>query len=152
MRNSLFNITFALNCLLIFLLLFETRLDIPAWLQVAGRTHPVFLHFPLVLVLAYGVMAFIFAFKKSIDNSYRVIGSWVLLLAAFSAALAALAGLILSREEGYDAEALQWHKWSGAAVSVLTLGWYYFHSRMETAKFASAFTAFIAIFLVIFTT
>jgi uncharacterized membrane protein len=132
------------------LLIFETRLDIPAWLQVAGRTHPVFLHFPLVLVLAYGVMAIIFAFKKSIDNAYRVIGSWVLLFAAFSAVLAALAGVILSREEGYDAEALQWHKWSGAAVSVLTMGWYYFHGRLETAKFVSSFTAFIAICLVIF--
>jgi hypothetical protein len=123
---------------------------VPAWLQVAGRMHPVFLHFPLVLVLAYGVIAIVFAFKKNIDGSYKVIASFILLLAALSSALAALAGLILSREEGYDAEALQWHKWSGAAVSVLTLGWYYFHRRLELAKPVSAFTAFIAILLVIF--
>lgn len=150
MRNSLFNITFALNCLLIFLLIFETRLDIPTWLQVVGRTHPVFLHFPLVLVLAYGVMAIVFAFKRSVDIAYRHVASYVLLLGALSAVLAALAGLILSREEGYDAEALQWHKWSGAAISVLTMGWYYFSNRIQTKKILTAFTAVVAMILVIF--
>jgi uncharacterized membrane protein len=150
LRNSLFNITFALNCLLIFLLIFETRIDVPVWLQVAGRMHPVFLHFPLVLVLVYGVIAIVFAFKKWVDEPYKLIASYVLLLAALSAVLAALAGLILSREEGYDAETLQWHKWSGAAVSVLTLGWYYFHRSIESVKPASAITGLIAIFLVIF--
>lgn len=150
MRNSLFNITFALNCLLLFLLIFETRIDVPVWLQVVGRTHPVFLHFPLVLVLAYGVIAIVMAFKKNVDEAYKNIASFVLLLGAFSAVLAALAGLILSREEGYDREALQWHKWSGAAVSVLTLGWYYFQRKIEARKVLAAFTAVVAIFLVIF--
>jgi len=150
LRNSLFNITFALNCLLIFLLIFETRIDVPVWLQVVGRTHPVFLHFPLVLVLGYGVIAFVFAFKRSVEGPYKEIASLVLLLAAFSAVLAALAGLILSREEGYDAEALQWHKWSGAAISVLTLGWYYFHRRINSIKPVAALTSVLVIFLIIF--
>lgn len=122
----------------------------PAWLQVVGRTHPVFLHFPLVLVLAYGVIAIVLAFKKTVEESYKNIASFVLLLAAFSAVLAALAGLILSREEGYDMEALQWHKWSGAAISVLTMGWYYFHRRIESAKPVAVLTSFLAIFLIIF--
>jgi uncharacterized membrane protein len=150
LRNSLFNTSFALNCLLIFLLIFETRFEVPVWLQVAGRMHPAFLHFPLVLVLGYGVVAVVFAFKRDVDPSYKNIASFLLLLAAFSAVLAALAGLILSKEEGYDAEALQWHKWSGAAISVLTLGWYYFERRIGSVKFVSAFTAIIAICLIIF--
>jgi uncharacterized membrane protein len=150
LRNSLFNITFALNCLLIFLLIFETRIDVPVWLQVVGRMHPVFLHFPLVLVIAYGVVAIILAFKKSVGEPYKAIASFLLLLAALSAVLAALAGLVLSREEGYDAEALQWHKWSGVTVSVLTLAWYYFHRRIESIKPVAALTGLFAILLVIF--
>lgn len=150
LRNSLFNISFALNCLLIFQLIFETRIEVPVWLQVIGRMHPVFLHFPLVLVIAYGVAAIILAFKRSVAEHYKSIASFLLLLAAFSAVLAALAGLVLSREEGYDAEALQWHKWSGAAVSVLMLGWYYFHRRIEAVKPLTAFTGLLAILLVIF--
>jgi hypothetical protein len=34
-KNLLFNITLAINCLLCFLLLFESRLVVPSWLQVA---------------------------------------------------------------------------------------------------------------------
>ena len=64
-KNSLFNITFALNCLLLFLLLFENRLSIPVWLQVAGRMHPLILHFPVVLVILYALITLIFAFKKN---------------------------------------------------------------------------------------
>ena len=54
-KNSLFNITIALNCLLVFLLLFQDRLAVPAWLQVAGRMHPLVLHFPIVLLVLYAI-------------------------------------------------------------------------------------------------
>jgi uncharacterized membrane protein len=150
LRNSLFNITFALNCLLLFFLIFETRIDVPVWLQVAGRMHPVFLHFPLVLVLGYAVTSIAFAFNKGVEGPYKYLASFLLLLAAFSSVLTALAGLLLSREAGYDRDALQWHKWSGAMVSFITLGWYYFHRRIHAAKAVSALVSIFAIFLVIF--
>lgn len=150
MRNSLFNISFALNCLLIFLLIFETRINVPVWLQVAGRMHPVFLHFPLVLILGYGTMVLWLALKKDVLPLYRDITSWVLLLGSLSAVLSALAGLILSREEGYDPETLQWHKWSGAAISILSLSGYYFRDHIEVRKPLAMATGIIAVFLIIF--
>ena len=138
-KNYLFNITFALNCLLLFLLLFENRLSIPVWLQVAGRMHPLILHFPVTLVILYAVTTLIFAFKKnSKDDSYKSTTDILLLLAALSSAVTALAGLFLSREEGYDAEALLWHKWSGVAVAVFTLGWYYFSKKVQAKKIGRA--------------
>lgn len=146
MRNTLFNIAFALNCLLLFLLIFETRIDVPAWLQVGGRMHPMLLHFPLVLVLIYAVLVLVFSFQKKSQEAFW----YILLTASLSAALTALTGLLLSREKGYDAEALQWHKWSGASISFLTLAWAYFSKRIETKRFLSSFTAIAAIFLVIF--
>ena len=97
-KNSLFNITFALNCLLLFLLLFENRLSIPVWLQVAGRMHPLILHFPVVLVILYALTTLIFVFKKeSKDNSYQNTTAVLLLLAALSSVVTALAGLFLLR-------------------------------------------------------
>src|SRR5690606_8531509 len=126
-KNYLFNIAFGLNCLLLFLLIFENSLSIPVWLQVAGRMHPLILHFPVTIVILYAFTAIIFAFRKHgstgspQDDSYKNITQFLLLLAALSAVVTALAGLFLSKEEGYDADAMQWHKWSGVAVSVFTL-------------------------------
>lgn len=150
-KNSLFNIAFALNCLLLFLLLFENKLSIPVWLQVAGRMHPLILHFPVTLVILYALAELLFAFKKNTkDDSYKNITKVLLLLAALSSVVTALAGLFLSREEGYDADALRWHKWSGVAVPAFTLGWYYFNERIQYKKIFSFFTSAIALCLIIF--
>ena len=52
-KNIIFNIAFAINCLLIFLLVFESRIALPAWVQVIGRMHPLLLHFPVTLLVLY---------------------------------------------------------------------------------------------------
>jgi uncharacterized membrane protein len=151
-KNSLFNTAFALNCLLLFLVLFENKLSIPAWLQVAGRMHPLILHFPVVLISLYALTTLLFGFKKeSKDDSYKNTTDLLLLLAALSAVITAIAGLFLSREEGYDPEALFWHKWSGVIVSVFALGWYYFSKQVQTKKVISFFTSAVALLLIIFT-
>ncbi|MBL7755861.1 MAG: hypothetical protein JNL59_00655, partial [Chitinophagaceae bacterium] len=111
-KSFLFNITITLNVLLVFLLFFESRIAIPAWLQVAGRMHPMILHFPLVLVVLYAVLSLRTNKKEAGENDQLL-----LLLAAFSAALAAAMGFFLSREEGYEADALAWHKWPGLILS-----------------------------------
>ena len=150
-KNSLFNITFALNCLLVFLLVFESRLSIPPWLQVVGRMHPMVLHFPVALVILYALTMLVFLFRKAkTDDSITHIIDLLLLLAAFSSVCTALAGLFLSREEGYDPEALQWHKWSGVGVAVFTLGWYYFSKHLQAKKIVSLLTSMVAIALISF--
>ena len=150
-KNSLFNVTFALNCLLLFLLAFESRLSVPVWLQVMGRTHPLILHFPVVLVILYALTMLVLVFRKDRrDGTVVQVTGLLLLLAAFSSAVTALAGLFLSKEEGYDAEALQWHKWSGVGVAVFTMGWYYFARRTHARKVVSFVTSLIAIFLISF--
>lgn len=123
-RNILFNCCFAINCLLLFFLIFENRMVIPAWLQVAGRMHPLLLHFPIVLLLLY-IPWSLFIEKKSTDKR---VGEWLLLLSAITASLTALAGLFLSKETGYDSEALQWHKWSGFGIALITTLWYGFRN------------------------
>jgi uncharacterized membrane protein len=151
-KDYLFNISFALNCLLVFLLLFENKLAIPAWLQVAGRMHPLILHFPLVLVVLYALLVIILPRQQpEANDSYRGATELVLLIAVFTSVLTALMGLFLSKEEGYDAAALLWHKWGGVAVSVLTLLWYNFRRHINANKTGAVAYSLLTFFLISFT-
>ncbi|HOZ70124.1 MAG TPA: hypothetical protein PK328_12200, partial [Chitinophagaceae bacterium] len=130
-RNLLFNICFALNCLLVFLLLFESRLAIPAWLQVAGRMHSMLLHFPLVLLILY-ITWMLFMGKRATENEFtRHISESLLLFSALTAAISALMGLFLSTEEGFDTPLVNWHKWGGVTLSLLSLGWFAWREKIN---------------------
>lgn len=151
-KNHLYNAAIVLNCLLLFLLLFENRLVVPVWLQVAGRTHPLILHFPLVLIVLYTLAVIILPpLSKKADDGYRNSIHIVLLLAAFTSVVTALVGLFLSKEEGYDTQALLWHKWGGVTMSILTLLWYTFSKSLALKKTLTSLVAVFALFVVIFT-
>jgi Planctomycete cytochrome C/Fn3 associated len=139
-KNALFNITVAINCLLCFLLLFESRLVIPPWLQVTGRMHPLVIHFPIVLLILFIGQRFLL---KQQDNT-------LLLLTALTAAITATMGLLLSKEPGYDSDALTTHKWSGIFLSFLTLAWYTWSQQLQQIKWAPAATAALALVLLTF--
>ncbi len=133
-KTIVFNTTFALNCGLLFLLLFEQRLHVPAWLQVAGRMHPLLLHFPIVLLVLAIVWEGANFFKSPYPAQSREAGGIILLAAALTAVVTSLAGLFLSREQGYEPEALLWHKWGGVAVAVLSLLWYAFRNHIRRVR------------------
>jgi len=117
-KNIFYNVILSLNCLLLFLLIFEGRLSVPSWLQVFGRMHPLIVHFPIVLVLVY--FAFHFFIPGSLRNEkwYTSMMDVLLILSAVSAVFAALMGLFLSKEAGYDPDALALHKWTGVITSL----------------------------------
>lgn len=146
-RNILYQSCFALNCLLMFLLLLENRIAVPAVLQVVGRMHPLILHFPIVLLLLAIFWEIVLRHRvKQADD----IGDGLLLVTAFTAVLASLMGLFLSREEGYDAGLLNWHKWGGVAISLLTLLWYQYRNTLRNNN-AGAAVAITALALVVIT-
>ena len=123
----------------------------PAWLQVTGRMHPMMLHFPIALIVLYILYVLFFQNKLSPPAIAIQIGEWLLLLSAFTAAITAIMGLFLSREEGYDAEALMWHKWGGVVVALLLLLWYGFRNRLSATKAGTFITAIISFAAIIFT-
>jgi len=139
-KNVLFNCTVALNCLLCFLWIVESRLVIPPWLQVAGRMHPLILHFPIVLLILFTGQKFIL---RQADNT-------LLLLTAFAAVVTAGMGLLLSREPGYDQDALLLHKYSGILLSFLTLAWYAWYDQLQRIKWAPLSAAFLCLGLLTF--
>lgn len=146
-KNSVYNIVFALNCLLIFLLLFENRLSIPAWLQVVGRMHPLFLHFPIVLMIVAVVAELFLSSRKD----YNDIGDWLLLSVGATAVITSIMGLLLSVEGGYEEEALFFHKYGGIVISVLALTWYAFREKLRQKKMATVFVGLVSVMAIIVT-
>jgi uncharacterized membrane protein len=150
-QNIIFNSCFAINSLLVFFLVFESRLAIPAWLQVMGRTHPLLLHFPIVLLVLYIFYILFIDEKIKTSDAFKSFGDWLLLLAAFTAAVTAVMGLFLSKEDGYDAYALQWHKWSGVSIAIITLLWYAYREKIKNSNWLKTITAVISFLVIIFT-
>jgi len=104
-------ILIALNTMLLFFALLDNHLAVPVWLQVTGRLHPMILHFPIVLIVAYAISSW---FMPRFSDQ-------LLLWSAFAAAITALAGVFLSKESTYEGSGIQWHKWLGTLTSLTLL-------------------------------
>jgi uncharacterized membrane protein len=128
-NTILYNLAFAANILLLFFVFTERWVEIPVWLQVAGRMHPLLLHFPIVLVLLCIVLEWI---RPDREQDKLLNGLWLITLnlTVFSA----LFGWILSREEGYESDVVSWHKWGGVAVSFFSLIWYHYRKKIQQRK------------------
>jgi len=116
-KSLLLNFIFFLQVLLIFLLIFEDRVELPVWLQVAGRLHPVILHLPIGLLSFFVVL--LMAQNEFKNKAFKKISTILLLLTSFTASLTALFGFFLSRQGDYGSDALTQHKISGTVLSVL---------------------------------
>jgi len=150
-KNIIFNVTFALNILLLFLFIFDSRLNVPAWLQVFGRMHTLFLHFPIVMIALCIFWELFSGYKKSYVGVKAEIGDDLLLAAAITSVITALMGLFLSRESGYTPDLLIWHKWGGIFISFLSLAWYVFRVKVRQIKPALLTTAGAAMVMIIIT-
>ncbi|MBS1604633.1 MAG: chitobiase/beta-hexosaminidase C-terminal domain-containing protein [Bacteroidetes bacterium] len=101
----------ACNTMLLFFSLLDNHLTVPVWLQVTGRLHPMILHFPIVLIVAYALSVW---FMPRLSDE-------LLLWSAFAAVITALAGVFLSKESTYEGSGIQWHKWMGTGTSLILL-------------------------------
>jgi uncharacterized membrane protein len=104
---------------LVFCLLFENRIQVPAWLHVAGRMHPLVLHFPIVFLLIYLVTLWLPG--SAADQWAEAFG----LIAALSAIVTAILGFILALETVHEGTTFLWHKWGGIALAFAAAGLYY---------------------------
>lgn len=140
------SLIFFLQVLLLFLLFFEERIELPGWLQVAGRMHPMVLHVPIgILILLFVFMMFRNTFQK---KQFRKIILLSLMLASLSAAFTALFGFFLSIGDDYGADSLQQHKISGIALSILTfflLVWYKNIKKSEIVFYSSIVFTMLAL-------
>ncbi len=102
---------------LIFLLIFQSSFALPV--AGIGHLHPLILHLPI----GFGVLLLgLFAIKKQLA-SFEVLAEFLLLITALFSTLTAIFGLFLAKEGGYETSALDWHQWSGVAVSFVYFSW-----------------------------
>ena len=114
------NFLFFLHILLAFLLVFEGQWELPTWLQVGGRMHPLLLHLPIGFLLLLGLSPLL---RKELEESTMdKVQTYLLHLTSLGAVLTALAGLWLAQEEGYNSVAVVQHKWMGAILSGVVYG------------------------------
>jgi uncharacterized membrane protein len=118
-RSISLNLVYFLNILLLFLLVFEDKVQVPVFLQVAGRMHPLLLHFPIALLFIGLFIEWFIVRKQPSNQSLADVTYFIFNLLAVCAALTALFGFFLYKEGGYQGEAVNWHKWTGVLVSVL---------------------------------
>ncbi len=140
-----------LNTLLLFLLLAGDAIVVPPWLQVFGRMHPLFLHFPIVLIVLYVVFVLAVPKQYKAEAWYTTLAEVLLLSAAFTASVTALMGLFLSRESGYDADVLQLHKYTGALTSFVLFVMYQWHDWLQRYNKVAKVGIGIAAVIVIYT-
>ena len=121
LRQITLNLIYFLNILLLFLLVFEDRVQLPVFLQVTGRMHPLILHFPLALLFV-GIFLEWLTTRKDFQHPVgEKITLYVFFLFALSASITALFGFFLYEEGAYQGDEMLWHKWMGTGVSLLSV-------------------------------
>ena len=116
---TVLSLLFLLHCFLIMLLIFESSVSIPYWIQPLGRMHPLILHFPIAFIVLLVVFSF---FKNQIDLiSFQKINRFLVLITALTTIFATIMGLFLSME-GDDTNLLNLHKWIGIGITFLIYG------------------------------
>lgn len=139
-------ILFGCMVFLLFLVVFESFLHIPSWLAIAGRLHPLFLHFPIVLLLIAFFTLWIPAINKGTDNEWLDL---LRLIAAISAVITAIAGMLLSLEDADEGNILLLHKIGGIVTAILAFLFYSYYPLLANhPAFTKPFTLVAAIAII----
>src|SRR5688572_15308517 len=142
-----FNLIFCIQVLLIFLLFVEDHVTLPAWLQVAGRLHPLILHLPIGFLIFLAVIALLQ--KHITGDAVRQIFHIGLLVTSLSASVAALFGFFLSLQNDYGSDVLMRHKISGVTLSWFCYGLLLWHYNQGKRKLVYAFGTLTLITLIV---
>jgi hypothetical protein len=113
------NLIFSIQVLLTFLLFFGDHVQLPLWLQVAGRLHPVILHLPIGLWILFFAMTLVRKNEHLERRTYETIIFTVLLFTSLTASVTALLGFLLSAHGDYGSDSIARHKVSGFILSWL---------------------------------
>ncbi|MBK8721688.1 MAG: chitobiase/beta-hexosaminidase C-terminal domain-containing protein [Saprospiraceae bacterium] len=117
-KNLIHNTLFFANCFLVFILAFESKLNIPPYIQILGRMHPVVLHFPIVLIIGLIVWNLFFNNKYAHSEIVQKVVLNYTLITAFLTTLTAIFGIFLSKEAVYEADGLERHQWLGFSTAI----------------------------------
>ena len=106
--------------------------DIFLWF---GKLHPLVLHFPIVIGIAIVIYFLFFQHKALEENTEK----FILVGNALMASMVALLGLLLSKQDAYDNDTLNLHKWGGLSITLIS--WLLIYLK----KFATNYKKIIAL-------
>ncbi len=120
LKKIISDTVFVIQILIIFVLIFENRVELPAIFQAFGRLHPLLLHLPIGLLLVTVILLYTRRYfeGKGFDDLVYLL----LHFTALTASLTTIMGLFLSLEGTFSADAMWLHKWLGVALSFLCWG------------------------------
>ena len=105
-----------LNPLLIVLAIFSQKIQPGLFLQWMGKFHPLVLHFPVVFGIVISIWLFFWQHTKIHVDTQKLL----LAANALFASVTAVFGILLSLQNNYEADIINWHKWGGVAVAVFS--------------------------------
>ena len=105
-----------LNPLLLLLAIYSEVSKSNSILLWFGKLHPLVLHFPIVLGIAIVIYLVFFQNNKLEENTEK----FILVGNALMASMVALLGLFLSKQDAYDNDTLNLHKWGGLSIALIS--------------------------------
>lgn len=120
LKNIIADSVFVVQVLIAFVLIFESRIELPGALQAFGRLHPLLLHLPIGLLLVTVVL--LYARKYFEGKAFDELVSLLLHFTAITASLTTIMGLFLSLEGTFSIDQMRLHKWLGVALSFFCWG------------------------------
>ena len=105
-----------LNPLLLLLAIYSEASKSNNILLWFGKLHPLVLHFPIVLGIAIVIYLVFFLNNKLAEGTEKL----VLVGNALMASMVALLGLFLSKQDAYDTDTLNLHKWGGLSIALIS--------------------------------
>jgi mono/diheme cytochrome c family protein len=110
-----------INPLLVILAIFDAKIQPGLFFQWLGKFHPLALHFPIVFGFLISIYFLVFQRKRIPPETEKLLLSLNALLASVVAAF----GILLSLQNSYETDLLNWHKWGGVAVAILSWSFIY---------------------------
>ncbi|MCA1760840.1 MAG: hypothetical protein LC658_13820, partial [Bacteroidales bacterium] len=124
-----------LNPMLIVLAVFSQKIQPGLFLQWTGKFHPLTLHFPIVFGILISIYFLFFQNKRIPVETEKLL----LAVNALFASVVAVFGILLSLQNSYEGEIINWHKWGGIAFALLS--WIFIY----ILKLKISFKRFLAI-------
>lgn len=132
LQRIISDVVFVIQILIVFVLIFESRIAVPTVLQSFGRLHPLLLHLPIGLLLV--TVVFLYLRRMFEGRPFDDLLGLLLYFTALTASLTTIMGLFLSLEGNFGTEQLWVHKWLGVALSFICWGLLAVRSNIRILK------------------
>lgn len=115
-----------------------------------GRFHPLVIHLPIGFIVM-GTLMYVWSRLKKLDNAHRFI-SFSFMLGFLSAVVSVAVGWLLAADGLHDGASLDWHRWLGVAVMIVSgIVWALFQFGRNIKEPIPAISLIVVIVLIAFT-